>query len=140
METIAKLIRYLRDPHSKKVKQLKEQYRELDELSNVALEIGDGSAYRSLQSEMRDVFFDYLTAIVVDAIYNIVPHVLILWLLSLKFKIITLPIVNWEMNIFAAYLMAYLGFVLCRRTFNYIKTKLCTKAEVAGFVEAYKIK
>ncbi|RYD06430.1 hypothetical protein N752_03650 [Desulforamulus aquiferis] len=135
-----KVIQYLRDPHSNKIKKLKKEYQELDELSNIAVEIGDVAAYRSLQKEMRDVYFDYLTAIVVDALYNIVPHVLIIWLISIKFKTVTIPIIKYETSVFAAYMVGYLSFMLGRWMFNYIKPKLCAKTDIVGLAGLQKIK
>ena len=114
MDKVISLLKALKDPHGKKIKRLKKQYQELDELSNVAVEIGDVAAYRSLQTEMREVFFDYLTAIAVDAIYSLLPHILIIWLISMKWKTITLPVVDWEIHIFAAYLMAYVLFYFAK--------------------------
>lgn len=127
MGKITEWIKHLRDPHAKKVKKLKEQYQELDELSNVAVEIGDVADYRSLQSEMREVFFDYLTAVVVDSIYHLVPYVLIIWLISLKWNSITIPFINRQVDIFAAYLCAYLVFHLGKMIIGLISTKLISK-------------
>ncbi|SDI58990.1 hypothetical protein [Desulfosporosinus hippei] len=110
MKKGSKLIQYLKDPHTKKVQHFKERYQELDELSEVAVQIGDALAYKSLQTEMKEVFFDYLTAVVVDSIYKIAPHVLIIWIISLKWPYITIPIVNWQIDIFGAYLVGYLLF------------------------------
>ena len=89
MNKVYELLKFLRDPHAEKVSQLKGRYEELDDLSNVAIEIGNATVYKSLQTEMKEVFFDYLTAIVVDSIYKLVPHVLIIWIISLKWPIIT---------------------------------------------------
>lgn len=104
------LLKFLKDPHTEKVQLYKERYQELDSLSNVAIEIGDEAAYKSLQSEMREVFFDYLTALVVDSIYKLVPHVLIIWLISLKWASVTVPFTNWRISILGAYLLAYFLF------------------------------
>ncbi|SHH50379.1 hypothetical protein SAMN02745177_02703, partial [Desulforamulus hydrothermalis Lam5 = DSM 18033] len=83
-----------------------------------------GAAYHSLQSEMREVFFDYLTAVVVDSIYSLVPHVLIVWLVSLYVPTITIPIVNWQVSIFSAYLLAYLTFYVIKALAMSIRSKL----------------
>ncbi|AEF94787.1 hypothetical protein Desca_1946 [Desulfotomaculum nigrificans CO-1-SRB] len=127
MKKISELLKYLKDPHAKEIQKLKDRYQELDELSNVAVEIGDVAAYTSLQSEMREVFFDYLTAVVVDSIYHLIPHVLILWLISLKWPIITIPVFHWQINIFVAYMLGYLGFYLVRFVTRSIKSKLLLK-------------
>ena len=86
----------------------------------MAVEIGDAVAYKSLEAEMKEVFFDYLTAIVVDSIYKLVPHVLIIWVISLKWPIITIPFANWQVSIFGAYLLITFYF----RQVNYLKNQL----------------
>lgn len=124
MKKIAKVINFIKNPHGNKIKQLKDKYQELDELSNVAVEISDVAAYRSLQAEMREVFFDYLTAVVVDSIYHLVPHVLIIWLISFKWQSITIPIVNWQTNILVAYLLSYLAYHIVKKITNIIRSKI----------------
>lgn len=125
MENYAKkLFKFLKDPHTEKVQLYKERYQELDALSDVAIEIGDGPAYRSLQSEMREVFFDYLTAIVVDSVYKLVPHVLIICLISLKWSTVRIPLTNWQINIFAIYFLAYFMFYTVRMIIEPLKRQL----------------
>lgn len=124
MRNVSELVKFFKDPHAEKVQTIKTQYQELDDLSNVAVEIGDELAYKSLQSEMKEVFFDYLTAVAVDSIYKLVPHVLIIWIISLKWQYITMPITNWKVNIFGAYLLSYLLFYVGRLLVKQIKTRL----------------
>ncbi|GAB6158156.1 hypothetical protein JCM39194_13560 [Desulfotomaculum varum] len=121
------ILRFFKNPHRQKIEDLKKRYQELDELSKVAVIICDGAAYRSLQSEMREVFFDYLTAVVVDSIYSLVPHVLIVWLASFFVPTITIPIVNWQVGIFPAYLLAYLTFYVVKALVTSIRSKLRLK-------------
>lgn len=127
MTKFFQLLKFLKDPHTEKIQQFKERYKELDDLSNVSVEIGDAVAYKSLQSEMKEVFFDYLTAIVVDSIYKLVPHVLIIWLISLKWPSITVPIVNWQVSILGAYLLSYLLFHLGQLLAKPIRSNLLPK-------------
>ncbi|MDP4127745.1 MAG: hypothetical protein Q8912_12470 [Bacillota bacterium] len=124
MKYFSKLEKFLRSPHKAKIDQLKGRYQELDELSNVAVEIEDAVAYRSIQVEMKEVFFDYLTAVVVDSVYKLVPHVLIIWVISLRWQNITVPIVNWKVNILAAYLLSYFIFNLGQLLINPIRAWL----------------
>ena len=138
MKKVSELVRFLKDPHAKKVSQLKGRYEELDDLSNVAVEIGNAAAYKSLQAEMREVFFDYLTAIVVDSIYKLVPHVLIIWLISLKWQSITVPIVNWQVNILGAYLLSYILVQIGKLLVKLIKSKLLPKLGLLGFNRSLK--
>lgn len=130
MEKFSKLLKFLRDPHARRVQKHRGRYQELDELSNVALEIGDKTAYRSLQTEMREVFFDYLTAVVVDSIYKLVPHFIIISLISLKWNSITVPIVNWQVNILAAYLLSYIIFHIVQLIVKQIKRKFLPKLDL----------
>ena len=138
MKKFSELWRFLKDPHAEKVGQLKGRYEELDELSNVAVEIGNAAAYKSLQTEMKEVFFDYLTATVVDSIYKLVPHVLIIWLISLKWPIITIPIVNWQVNILGLYLLMYVLFHIGQLLANPIKSRLLPKLGVFGRTRSLK--
>ncbi len=132
MKNFSKLLKFLRNPHRAKIERLKVNYQELDDLSNVAVEIEDAVAYKSLQKEMREVFFDYLTAIVVDSVYKLVPHVLIIWVISLKWQSITVPIVNWKVNILVAYLLSYLIFNVSQLLSDPIKSGL-SKIGFPGF-------
>ena len=132
MNNISKLLRFLKDPHAERISLHKGRYEELQDLSNVAVEIGNGAAYKSLQIEMKEVFFDYLTAIVVDSIYKLVPHVLIIWLISLKWPSITVPIVNWQVNILGAYLFLYALFHIGQLLAKPIKSMLLPKLRLLG--------
>lgn len=124
MKYFSEPLKFLRNPHRTKIESLKARYQELDELSNVAVEIADAEAYKSLQREMKEVFFDYLTAVVVDSVYKLVPHVLIIWVISLKWKSIDVPIIGWQVNILSAYLLAYLIFNFSQLLFKPIKAGL----------------
>ncbi|KUO70216.1 MAG: hypothetical protein APF81_20100 [Desulfosporosinus sp. BRH_c37] len=134
MKKVSELVRFLKDPHAEKISKHKGRYEELEDLSNIAIEIGNEAAYRSLQAEMREVFFDYLTAIVVDSIYKLVPHVLIIWLISLKWPSITVPIVNWQVNILGAYLLLYFLFHITQLLAKPIKSKLLPKLGFPGSI------
>jgi len=138
MKKVSELVKFLKDPHTKRVQHYKERYQELDELSDVAVDIGDAVAYKSLQAEMREVFFDYLTAVVVDSIYRLVPHVLIICLISLKWPNITIPFVNWQVSIFGAYLVTYILFYVGKWLVKLIKPRLHRLGSV-GFIRASEV-
>ena len=138
MQKVSEILRFLKDPHVEKVRQLKGRYEELDDLCNVAVEIGNATAYKSLQAEMKEVFFDYLTAIVVDSIYKLVPHVLIIWLISLKWQSITVPIVSWQVNILGAYLLIYVLFHIGQLLAKPIKSRLLHKSGILGRIRSLK--
>ena len=127
MKKISKLVKFLKEPHAGRVQQLRERYQELDDLSNVAVEIGNEGIYKSLQAEMKEVFFDYLTAVAVDSIYKLVPHVLIIWVICLKWQSITVPLVNCRINILGAYLISYLIFYVGQILIKSIKSRLSPK-------------
>ena len=127
MKKVSELVKFLKDPHAEKIRQHKGRYEELQDLSNVAVEIGNAEAYKSLQSEMREVFFDYLTAIVVDSIYKLVPHVLIIWVINLKWQSISVPLVNWQLSILSAYILSYLVFLIGKLLVKLIKSRLLPK-------------
>lgn len=135
MKKVSELVKFLKDPHTKKVQHYKERYQELDELSDVAVDIGDAVAYKSLQTEMREVFFDYLTAVVVDSLYRLVPHVLIILVISLKWPTITLPLINWQVSIIGAYIITFILFHIGKWLIKVIKPRL-RKLGVFGFARA----
>ena len=128
MTKVLRLLKFLKDPHTEKIKQLKERSQELDDLSNVAVEIGNAAVYKSLQTEMKEVFFDYLTAVLVDSVYRLVPHVLIIWVISLKWQSVTVPLVNWKVSIFGVYLLMYLIFHVGQMIPISIKSRLWAKS------------
>lgn len=138
MKKVFEFLRFLKDPHSKKVQQYKGRFQELDELSHVAVEVGDAVAYRSLEAEMKEVFFDYLTAIVVDSIYKLVPHVLIIWVISMKYPMITIPFTNSQVSMFGAYLLTYFLYQLGKIVKKPIKSRLY-KLGVLGFGRASEV-
>lgn len=127
MMKFSELVKFLKDPHTEKIQKLKGRYQELDDLSNVAVEIGNAAVYKNLQTEIKEVFFDYLTAVVVDSVYKLVPHVLIIWVISLKWQSITVPLVNWQVSILGVYLLSYLIFHVGQMLVKPIKTRLSPK-------------
>jgi len=138
MKKVSELVKFLKDPHSKKFQQYKERYQELDDLSQVVVDIGDAAAYKSLEAEMKEVFFDYLTAVAVDSIYKLVPHVLIIWLISLKWPTITIPFVNWQVSILGAYLVMYILLHIGKWLVKPIKSRLY-KSGLFGLFRASEV-
>ncbi|HHY25237.1 MAG TPA: hypothetical protein GX523_00540 [Desulfitobacterium dehalogenans] len=114
---ISKLLNFLKDPHSQKIQQHKKRYQELDELLKVAVDIKDAAAFKSIQAEMREVFFEYLTALGVDSLYKFSPHLVLACLISLKFETITVPLFNWQISTVFAYLGLYFLFHLVLKPF-----------------------
>ena len=134
MTKLFELLKFFKDPHTGKIQKFKDQYQELDELSNVSVQIGDVVAYKSLQAEMKEVFFDYLTAVAVDSIYKLVPHVLIIWVISLKWPNITIPFLNWQVSILGAYLVAYFVLNVGKWIVKPIKNRL-SKSGLFSFIK-----
>lgn len=90
MSTFFKFIKWLKAPHRNRMEKLKNRYKDLNDLSQVAVEIGDEAAYRSLQSEIKEVFFEIFSLTIVEGLYSLLPHILLITVLSLRFNIITL--------------------------------------------------
>lgn len=90
MSTFFKFVKWLKAPHRNKMEKLKSRYKDLNDLSQVAVEIGDEAAYRSLQSEVKEVFFDIFSLAIVEGLYSLLPHILLITVLSMRFNIITL--------------------------------------------------
>jgi hypothetical protein len=136
MNKFLKPIMFCRDSHTKKIQQLKERYQELDDLSNVAIEIGNAAIYKSLQTEIKEVFFDYLTITAVDSVYRLVPHVLIIWAISLKWQIITVLLINKQISILGAYLLAYLIFHIGQVLAKPLKSRLSSELGLASITRS----
>ncbi|TWH55997.1 hypothetical protein DesLBE_0181 [Desulfitobacterium sp. LBE] len=109
---ILKFLNFLKDPHSRKIQQHRQRYQELDELLKVAVDLKDAAAYKSVEVEMKEVFFEYLTALGIDSLYKFSPHLVLACLISLKFKTITIPLFNGPINTVFAYLGMYFLFHL----------------------------
>ena len=142
MKRFSETFKFFKDPHTEKIQKLKLRYQELDDLSNVAVEIANAEAYKSLQEEIKEVFFDYLTAITVDSIYRLAPHVLLVWVISIKWKSITIPLVNWQVSVIGAYLFAYLILYIGQIIVKRINSRLSPKfnsSEVARLPRISKI-
>jgi hypothetical protein len=130
-----KLVKSFKDSPSKKIQQLKERYQELDDLSEVAIEIGNSAIYKSLQTEMKEVFFDYLSITAAASIYKLVPHVFIIWLIGLKWQSLTVPLINKRISILGAYLLSYLIFHLGQILAKLIKSGLSPKLGLADIAD-----
>ena len=79
-------------PHREKQEKLLARVKELKELSAIASEAGMHSMYQSLNRESNEVFMEYLMCCFLDGISFLLPHALAIWLLSLKFSNVVLPV------------------------------------------------
>lgn len=115
MSTFLKLVEWLKAPYKKKMEGLKSRYKDLNDLSQVAVEIGDEAAYHSLQSEMKEVFFEIFSLSIVEGIYWLLPHVLLMAALSIRFNVITL--FGREIGIYIWYpVLAILVYLIRKRS------------------------
>lgn len=88
-----------KNPHKAKKERLLEELEHYNDLSRTAVEIGDYDAYKAIQMQIRDKYWELLSTSMCDALVFILPHVIIMWLLSLKFRYITVFGVNIEVII-----------------------------------------
>jgi hypothetical protein len=110
-------------PNRAKQKQLQNRIRELQELSKIALEIGNQPIYKSLQIESNELFMKYLTYAFFDGLRFIVPHLFLLAIISAKVRFIYLPVnlpgLGNEVGIVLVYLVTAIVFhILYKRYKN----------------------
>lgn len=79
-------------PNRKKQEQLQNRIKELQELSQIALEIGNHQIYRNLQTESNELLMKYLTTVFFDGLRFLVPHLFILAIITSKIRFIYLPV------------------------------------------------
>ncbi|WP_031515237.1 hypothetical protein [Desulfofalx alkaliphila] len=105
------------NPHKLKKERLVSELRHYNELSTTALQLGDYESYQAVQSKIRDTFWELMAASFCDAMLFILPHVIIMWLLSIKFKHIYLFGAQIEIIIWypLLVLMCYLGKGMLKR-------------------------
>lgn len=78
-------------PHRERQEKLISRMAEYRELSSLALESDHKVMYSLLQREMNEIFCEYLTWCFLDGIGFLIPHILIMWLISLRFPVVVLP-------------------------------------------------
>lgn len=76
----------LSKPHREKKERLMAEIKHYNELSDTALALADREAYYALQARIREIYFEMLAASFLETFSLLVPHFIIIWLLSLKFK------------------------------------------------------
>ncbi|WP_104373373.1 hypothetical protein [Desulfocucumis palustris] len=86
------LAKNLLHPHREKQERLMSRIKELRELSSIASEAGMHSMYQSLNKEANELFMEYLVLCFLDGMSFLLPHAVILWLLSIKFSTLALPV------------------------------------------------
>lgn len=91
MKELLKIIDKIIHPNRKKQEEMMKRINELKELSVIASEHGINAIYRSLNREMNELFMQYMVFAFLDGVIFLIPHFFMIWMLSLKFSIITLP-------------------------------------------------
>lgn len=112
--------------HKEKQKKLIQRIGELRELSGLAAEAGAPAVYQSLQKEANELLMEYLALCFIDGIYFLLPHVLVLAVLSHFWPVVNLPdgapFYGWKVSSVVWYpvlvIMYYLGKNLIRHTFK----------------------
>jgi len=70
-------------PHRKKAERLKKEITEYKELQGLAYKLGDGVAYKALDSQIKDLFVQYLVTVFIESLYFLVPHFFAMGLLAM---------------------------------------------------------
>lgn len=78
-------------PHRKKQEKLMSRMAEYRELASLAYENDNKDMYTLLQRELNEMFCEYLTWSFLDGIGFLIPHVLIMGLISFWLPYFTLP-------------------------------------------------
>lgn len=107
-------------PNREKQEEIQNRLKELQELSSIAMEIGNKQIYRNLQVEMNELFMKYLTYVFFDGLRFIAPHLFLLALITSQVRFIyvpfNLPLFGNEIGIVLIYpVMAILAHVVYKR-------------------------
>ncbi|WP_347490542.1 hypothetical protein [Desulfoscipio sp. XC116] len=115
-------------PNEAEQERLQNRIKELQELSKLALEIDNREIYKNLQSESNELFMKYLTYIFFDSLRFIVPHLLLLAVITSKIKFIRLPVnlplLGSEISIVLVYLVAVIMYYIVRKRIRSKKMQL----------------
>lgn len=111
-------------PYSDKQEETMSRIKELKELSVIATEAGMPGMYQSLNREANELLMQYLVYAFFDGIRFLLPHVVAIWLLSIKFSIINLPLslpgIGNQIGIIAWYPLCVIGYYIGKK---YMKKK-----------------
>ncbi len=110
-------------PNRGKQEEIRNRLKELQELSNIAMEIGNRQIYRNLQVEMNELFMKYLTFAFFDGLRFLVPHLFLLAIITSQVRFIylpfELPLFGNEIGIILIYpVVAILAHVVYKRIKN----------------------
>jgi len=122
LEKVDKLLH----PHQTRQEEAMTRLREYRELSSLALESGNEAIYFCLQRDMNQAIMEFLTWCFLDGIGSLIPHVAVMWLISLWIPAIRLafslpwfgnqlPVIAWYP---ALLISLYIARALVRKITN----------------------
>ncbi len=103
------------NPHKKKKERLLEELKHYNELSEMAVKLGDADAYQALQVRIKDTYWEMMSASFLDAFIYLLPHVLIISLLSIKFR--TIHILGLNIDVLLYYVLAIILFKVGKKVY-----------------------
>lgn len=109
-------------PHRAKQAELMARIKELRELSVIATDAGMPEMYQSLNREANELLMEYFVLSFLEGIRFLLPHVVAIWLLSIKFSIITLPVslpgIGNQIGIIAWYPLCAIAYYIGKKYFK----------------------
>jgi len=119
-------------PHREKQEKLLARMAEYRELSSLALESDNEAMYSLLQRELNEMFCEYLTWCFLDGIGYLIPHALVMWLISLRFPVLNLPFaLPWlgsDAPVIVWYPLLVIAFYILRRLVRKRTRVVCSPA------------
>ncbi|WP_066639452.1 hypothetical protein [Desulfolucanica intricata] len=73
------------NPHEIRVQELRVKLKKYQELAEDAYKLGDAEAYRAIETMIRETFMELMTASFCAGLYSLLPHIILIWLLSFLF-------------------------------------------------------
>ena len=101
------------NPHSGKVKELREKLNTYQELSVTASALGDAEAFSAVQALYRETYMELMAISFCESLYSLLPHILCIWLLSFIFG--PLVIGNYKIGILLWYPAIVISYKLIRK-------------------------
>lgn len=81
----------------------------------MAVKLGDADAYQALQVRIKDTYWEMMSASFLDAFIYLLPHVLIISLLSIKFR--TIHILGLNIDVLLYYVLAIILFKVGKKVY-----------------------
>lgn len=125
-------------PNREQQEEIMARLGEFKELSTAAVQLGDQQAYKNLQVEMNQMFMKYMVTVVFDSLRFLLPHFVMMWLLSINFRFINLPFaipgMGSEIGIVVWYpIAAILAHVAYKRLKKRLQAERLTVESQAGY-------